>query len=54
MQRIIERRQRRDMRNEIEARVVPGMSAARSNTMSMRYDPNLRSSTSLLSVEKNS
>ena len=54
MQRIIERRQRRDMRNEIEARVVPGMSAARSNTMSMRYDPTLHSSTSLLSVEKNS
>ena len=54
MQRIIERRQRRDMRNEIEARVVPGMSAGRGNTMSMRYDPTIRSSTSMLSVEKNS
>jgi len=51
MQRLIERKQRKDMRNEIEARqTLPGM-GGRSFQQSMRYDPTMRSSTSILSAE---
>lgn len=37
------------MRNEMEARTMPGMSGQRSNNMSMRYDPTMRSNTSMMS-----
>ena len=48
MQRIIERRQRRDMRNELDQRTASHMQ--RGNIMtSVRYDPTMRSSTSLMS-----
>ena len=54
MQKIIERRQRRDMRNEFEALTIPGMTAGRSNLLSQHYDPTMRSSASMMSMEKQS
>jgi hypothetical protein len=55
MQRLIERKQRRDMRNEIEARqVIPSIGARSSSSIpqSMRYDPTVRSSQSIVSGDK--
>lgn len=55
MQRLIERRQRRDMRNELEARTLPGLSGVRSARpgQSMRWDPTMRSTASMVSGDKN-
>ena len=50
MQKLIERKQRRDLRNELEARTaLTGMGQRGGTPQSMHFDPTIRSSTSMLS-----